>query len=493
MHARLALVSLLAPALAVGCEGNTIAIASGTDAEDEEPTYVDTGIEPIDDAGPMGSTSDTGTGPGLDSSSDDGPIIPVCGDGIADPGEDCDGEDLAGTTCEDFGRIGPLGCLPDCSFDLSECISAEPICGDGVLHPREGCEGNDFGELGFAPECEDVLGDGLYGEVTCTDCGVDTSGCGFCGDGVVQDGFEQCDTQGEPFPCELINPAWEGTAFCFDCLYETAECTNKCGNGTLDDGEACDGMDLGGTTCDDLGFVGGTLACAPDCEFSTAACETCGNGVVDPGESCDGNDLDGATCSDFVVMGVGALGCDDTCEFVIDECEGLVPLWDGDAIITELMVAPLVDPNFFEGEWIEVHNPDPMLPFDLQGCQIQGLAAVEAFTIQTNVLMPPGGYATLGRGTPDELGFVPDYSIPNNFALVNSGDMVRINCGGTIFDQVMYDDEEPWPGVETGIAIATTPDVVTSMDNDDGLAWCLAPSEYAPMMFGSPGAPNDCG
>lgn len=489
MLPRRAIPALLGTVLVIaGCEGNTIAIVSGTDAEDETPVYVDTGIEPVDDAGPIGTSSDGG----VDGSSDDAPIVPVCGDDVADPGEDCDGEDLAGTTCEDFGRIGPLGCFADCTFDLSECVSAQPICGDGVLHPREGCEGNDFGELGFAPGCDDILGPELYGEVACTDCNVDTTGCGFCGDGVVQDGFEQCDSQGEPFPCEEVNPAWEGTAICFDCVFETAECTNKCGNGTLDDGEACDGMALGGTTCDDLGFVGGTLTCASNCEFSTDACETCGNGVVDEGESCDGDDLDGATCSDFVVMGVGSLSCDAACEYVLDDCEGLVPVWGGEAIITELMVAPLVDPSFFEGEWIEVHNPHPTEPFDLQGCQIQGLAAVEAFTVQTNVLMPPGGYATLGRGTPSDIGFVPDYAIPNNFALVNTGDTVRINCGGTIFDQVVYDDLKPWPGIETGIAIATESDVLSADANDDGSAWCLAPSEYGPGMTGTPGAPNDC-
>jgi hypothetical protein len=58
-----------------------------------------------------------------------------------------------------------------------------------------------------------------------------------------------------------------------------------CGNGIIDDGEQCDGDDLAGLDCTDLGYAGGELACDPVvCVFDASACE--------PGP---GNDDDGAT------------------------------------------------------------------------------------------------------------------------------------------------------------------------------------------------------
>jgi len=45
-----------------------------------------------------------------------------------------------------------------------------------------------------------------------------------------------------------------------------------CGNGTVEEGEQCDGSDLAGQTCESLGYAGGTLSCNPDCTFDTSGC-----------------------------------------------------------------------------------------------------------------------------------------------------------------------------------------------------------------------------
>ena len=48
-----------------------------------------------------------------------------------------------------------------------------------------------------------------------------------------------------------------------------------CGNGAIDDGEQCDGGNLGGFTCVDLGYSGGTLGCDPvTCTYDASACVT---------------------------------------------------------------------------------------------------------------------------------------------------------------------------------------------------------------------------
>lgn len=48
-----------------------------------------------------------------------------------------------------------------------------------------------------------------------------------------------------------------------------------CGNGVIDDGEQCDGGNLGGFSCVDLGYSGGTLGCdMVTCTYDASACVT---------------------------------------------------------------------------------------------------------------------------------------------------------------------------------------------------------------------------
>jgi len=49
----------------------------------------------------------------------------------------------------------------------------------------------------------------------------------------------------------------------------------ECGNGVIDPGEQCDGTNLNGFDCTNLGYTGGTLACDPvTCTFDTSLCES---------------------------------------------------------------------------------------------------------------------------------------------------------------------------------------------------------------------------
>jgi cysteine-rich repeat protein len=52
----------------------------------------------------------------------------TCGNGQREPGEQCDGKDFAGLTCERAGFLsGKLGCSSDCRLDTSDCSGSE-IC-----------------------------------------------------------------------------------------------------------------------------------------------------------------------------------------------------------------------------------------------------------------------------------------------------------------------------------------------------------------------------
>jgi hypothetical protein len=51
-----------------------------------------------------------------------------------------------------------------------------------------------------------------------------------------------------------------------------------CGNNIKEIGEQCDGNDLGGATCQSLGYTGGSLSCTSACTFNTSNCTTGGGG-----------------------------------------------------------------------------------------------------------------------------------------------------------------------------------------------------------------------
>jgi hypothetical protein len=99
-----------------------------------------------------------------------------CGNGITNPGEECDGADFGDATCESMVQHGgTLACKADCTFDVSRCD--EYMCGNGVVEPGEQCDGSDVmgatcASVGFSE-----------GAVACdASCRFDVSGCcnNFC-------------------------------------------------------------------------------------------------------------------------------------------------------------------------------------------------------------------------------------------------------------------------------------------------------------------------
>lgn len=263
--------------------------------------------------GSGGTGAQGGGGSGGGGAGTPSPI--VCGDGVVEGDELCDGENFDGQTCASFGLPpSKLLCYGDCTLNAAFCGGT---CNGMMTDQGETCDG-----LASA-QCADLVGAGVTGTPICSPLcvGHDTSSCMLnvdtCGDLAVQSP-EQCD--GVPTTtCENVGFAG-GTMACHpNCTFDTSAC-HRCGDGIIHPGEQCDGAALGPTTCESLAYApGGTLACAADCTFDVQGCVTCGNGTLNLGEECDGDDHGGLTCADLGYAG-GDLACDDACEQVLTGC-----------------------------------------------------------------------------------------------------------------------------------------------------------------------------
>ena len=207
-------------------------------------------------------------------------------------------------------------------------VSAQTICGDGIRQENEACDGNDFDSI----NCQMLGFDG--GSLRCSqDCNFQTESCYRCGDGE-QNRNELCDTNDLNNASCLTEGFLSGELSCSqNCLFDFQNC-RSCGDNIIDENEDCDSDDLNEVTCADFGFDGGSLQCSQDCFFDTNACSDnlCGNDFADPGEDCDNEDLKNENCHTLGYDG-GLLSCSRACTFNVEECEGNIDRLCGDDLI----------------------------------------------------------------------------------------------------------------------------------------------------------------
>ena len=109
------------------------------------------------------------------------------------------------------------------------------------------------------------------------------------------------------------------------CVGGGKKVAGTCGNGLLDLNEECDGDRFWGQTCEGYGFPGGFLSCGSLCTVDISTCNgylpTCGNGRVEDLEACDTTELSGVTCESWGYEG-GRLACTVACTFDTSGCLG---------------------------------------------------------------------------------------------------------------------------------------------------------------------------
>ena len=225
---------------------------------------------------------------------------PACGNGILTSNEECDDGNVAsGDGCSASCQVEPGW---RCVVPGRLCV---PLCGDGRMVGWETCDdGNTVSGDGCAYNClAEPCWDcstGLCIHRSCGDGGQDAQEAGLfrCGDNILSPGEECDDGDGN---------SDVGYGGC------TTRCTfgPYCGDGLVNGGwEQCD---LGSRNGLDLGKDGCTVGCMKP--------HYCGDGIVDTsmGEECDLGDLNGAKLdSKGEPSDAGTVLCDVTCRIAFD-------------------------------------------------------------------------------------------------------------------------------------------------------------------------------
>jgi hypothetical protein len=216
----------------------------------------------------------------------------VCGNGIREAAEQCDGADLGGADCAAAGCTsgGPLVCNVNCTFDTAACTGCPTCDDDGICEAFENCDScpNDC-RSGTTATCGNGVCESADGE-DCLNCASDCNG--------VQGGKPAnrycCGAGGgtNPVPCSDSRCSQSGNT----C--STANATPSCcGDGTCEGDESSTNCEI---DCGPAGFCGdGT------CDFDEDPCSCaadCGTPPASEAGFCtDGadNDCDGVDdCAD---------------------------------------------------------------------------------------------------------------------------------------------------------------------------------------------------
>jgi cysteine-rich repeat protein len=211
----------------------------------------------------------------------DGACVDSCGDGIlqTDLGEECDGEEFGGKTCEDFpGKSGEdLICsVSDCTIIAINCLAEG--CGDGVVTGDEDCEdGNTANDDGCSASCITE----------------------YCGDKIVQVGLnEVCDLGDENTDTPCVADYDRSCEYCNTSCKTQLIIGSYCGDGTITDFEVCDNGTANTDTACVAGYGEVCNYCDDLCDATTVTGPYCGDGTVDVGEDCDdGGNVSGDSCS----------------------------------------------------------------------------------------------------------------------------------------------------------------------------------------------------
>ncbi len=169
---------------------------------------------------------------------------------------------------------------------------------------------------------------------------------------------------------------------------------------------------------------------------------------------------------------------------------GAVAATIGALVITEFHPDPVkvTDAN---GEWFEVYNPTDQA-VHLGGLSVADNTSAHLVVDGASIIVAAKSYfvfAVKGEG-PVNGGVQAGY-VYKSVTLNNGGDLIRLQIGTTVIDEITYAiGSLGWPEKAPGAAIQLDPTKLNTTANDAGSAWCLAKTTYGAGDLGTPGAPN---
>lgn len=210
----------------------------------------------------------------------------------------------------------------------------------------------------------------------------------------------------------------------------------------------------------------------------------------------DGTASDGGTTSipEATTEDTAAGDCEPPCDPQASVCEAGQcvapgPPLPGALVITELMPNPAFTTDD-DGEWIELVNVGTAA-VDLEGCALYDDANDEdVVNTGAPLVVPPGGFVVFAKLADAALnGGVPGvaYAFGGSFSLTNTGDVVRLECGGAVIDEVAY--LGTWL-FAAGAAVQLDATAYDAVTNDALTSWCTATTAYGGGDLGTPGQVN---
>lgn len=157
----------------------------------------------------------------------------TCGNGVVDPGEECDGANLNGATCG--GCAGTPTCTSSCRLDTTSCAN-------GVCDGTETCASCPADCVGVGASCGNGVCEAGNGE-SCVTCPADCAGrqggkpqgrfcCGFGGQNPVGCNTSQCGAcTTQSFTVCCGDGVCNGDENASVCLRDCAPCTDADGDG----------------------------------------------------------------------------------------------------------------------------------------------------------------------------------------------------------------------------------------------------------------------
>ncbi|MFH1506306.1 MAG: Ig-like domain-containing protein [archaeon] len=340
----------------------------------------------------------------------DTPPTPVCGNGIIEEPEECDGTNLGGASCGAFPEFtgGTIACDVDCQLDTSACVDActtDSQCDDGDDCTIDNCEANG--------DCSNIFDSSI------PDCECEPGQCNFTTD-------SWCNAAGRWLDYNLGNypQALEYCQKCEgdpDCLLidiciptdplSNGICPPHCPDATPDQEDIFDPDCSCLTAAENTGPNGNeyhydVMGVCPDwcvrqngapnddqdCEPEEVVETSCGDGVIDePWEECESDD----DCTNGMCIAPGQNGaCNcfffpDTCQesgfsecFPGNTCENGADCTDeckcpdtcDPASVALVNVTPVDDMKAFDLEWVLIPEVECDEGYRVYRCEDDGAA-----------------------------------------------------------------------------------------------------------------------